>query len=120
MRSDKMRWVLSIVSWSAMQVRSRQLAADHRREGARLRWPQIGGRVTVLAEASGWYLSQVAKERIPARRDAAVCVKELVYCIYVHVSREKVGHSIIFLKPLIQAKKNADGVKLAAAQLRSI
>jgi len=44
-RGDKMRWVLSIMSWSAMQVRSRQLAADHRRDGARLRWPQIGGRI---------------------------------------------------------------------------
>jgi len=51
-RGDKMRWVLSIMSWSAMQVRSRQLAADR-------------GAVTVLAEASGWYLSRVAKERNP-------------------------------------------------------
>ena len=51
-RGDKMRWVLSIMSWSAMQVRSRQLAADR-------------GAVTVLGEASGWYLSRVAKERNP-------------------------------------------------------
>ena len=71
-RGDKMRWVLSIMSWSAMQVRSRQLAADHRRDGARLRWPQIGGRIAVLADASGWCFESNFQRA--NRRCAAVCV----------------------------------------------
>jgi len=70
-RGDKMRWVLSIVSWSAIQGTE---PAVGRRPSPRRCPAEMAAdreRVTVLAEASGWYLSRVAKERIPARRDAA-------------------------------------------------
>ncbi len=80
LRSDKMRWVLSIVSWSAMQDTE---PAVGRRPSPRRCPAEMAAdreRVTVLAEASGWYLSRVAKERIPARRDAAVCVGIVYLC----------------------------------------